>query len=389
MIDIPVKNCCGCTACCQICPVNAIRMRRDKEGFAYPVVDQSICVACGKCESVCPVNTPLAVSSAFHGCVIAQNTNEHVLRESTSGGFMDALNRFVLEDCGGQAAGVAFDDHFLPIHKIVSTVDEAAAFRNSKYAQSELGNTFQQVRSFLESGTCVVFTGTPCQVVGLKAFLGKDYDGLITADLICRSIPSPHLWRQYLDWQEDLAGSPIREVACRRKTYGYHHGALEILFENGTKYAGSNRVDYYMKAFHSGICSRPSCYDCPFKTAHRCSDFTVFDCGHPEEVTLKPMTDDDRGFSAVLIHTLKGKAVLDRLQDIRWMEADPEKLFRYTGGMESRSITRPAARENFYAQLDADGFYATVKMYVKVSFVDRILEAVKPLWFWIRKRSLR
>ena len=385
MPNIPVNNCCGCTACSQICPLDAIRMQPNQEGFLYPVVDNAKCISCGKCEKVCPVKFPPPVSETLSGCVIAQNTNDQILLESTSGGFMDALNQYVVECYSGFAVGVAFGADFLPEHRIAATVEDTVDFRNSKYAQSNLGDVFRKIRSLLESGSSVLFTGTPCQVAGLKAFLGKEYETLITADLVCRSIPSPALWRLYLDWQEERAGSPVREVACRRKTYGYHHGALEILFENGKRYAGSNRVDYYMKAFHGNICSRPSCYCCPFKTVHRCSDFTVFDCGYPQKVALEPVADDDRGFSSVLVHTQKGRDLLNRLKGIRKIQADPEKMFLYTGGMECCSISKPTARDVFYEDLGALGFCGTMKKHVKTSWKDWILEWVKPFWYRLRK----
>lgn len=140
-----------------------------------------------------------------------------------------------------------------------------------------MGNVFSQTKDLLEKDNWVVFVGTPCQVAGITMFLQKEYQKFITVDLVCRSIPSPKFWRKYLNWQENRYQSKIKKVTCRKKKYGYHSGALEIEFENAKHYAGSNRVDNYMKLFHQDICSRPSCYECNFKTKHRCSDYTVFD----------------------------------------------------------------------------------------------------------------
>ena len=235
----------------------------------------------------------------------------------------------------------------------------------------------------------MIFVGTPCQVAGLKAFLQKDYEKLITVDLVCRSIPSPTLWRRYLDWQEKRYKSKIKKVACRKKTYGYHSGALEIEFENGKRYVGSNRIDYYMKSFHSDICSRYSCYNCNFKTKHRCSDFTVFDCWEPQTVATAQLCDNDCGFSNVIVHTDKGKDMLYSIKDIFINEADAEKMFCFTGGMESKSIDKKSERETFYKDVDDFGFCNGVKKYVKVSTLDFVIESLKPVKYFLKKGHKR
>ncbi len=388
MPNIPVKNCCGCTACLNACPVSAISMKPNNEGFLYPVVDESLCVNCNKCEKACPITNPPALAETFADCVIAQNSDDRVLDESTSGGFVDALCKYVLNDVGGYVAGVAYDDAFMPHHKIVDTYEKAKAFRNSKYAQSDLGDVFGRILSLLKDGQTVMFVGTPCQAAGLKSFVDKvdKYDGnLITVDLVCRSIPSPKLWREYLNWQEASHGAEIKQVVCRKKTYGYHSGALEIDFKNGKHYSGSNRVDYYMKSFHKDICSRRSCYDCQFKTRHRCSDFTVFDSWRPQEVTSPAVIDNDRGFSNVLVHTSKGKDILLGMKDVHLYSADPDKLLSGMGSMIDTSIKFKKERDSFYADLDEYGFHKTVKRYTHVGIKDRVIELLKPAYYIIKK----
>jgi coenzyme F420-reducing hydrogenase beta subunit len=320
----------------------------------------------------------------YAAAAVTQSSSSEVLNECTSGGFIDALYRHVLERLNGYAVGVAFDDHYLPEHVITDSYETAKKFRNSKYAQSKLGTVFTDIKQLLMAERTVVFVGTPCQVAGLKSFLGRDYSNLIAVDLVCRSIPSPKLWRCYLDWQEDRYQSKIKQISCRKKTYGYHSGTLEILFENGKRYSGSNRVDYYMKGFHHDICSRYSCYHCPFKTKHRCSDFTVFDSWYPTQVTGEPMQDNNRGFSNVIVHTAKGKALLPEIQDIKIYQADPEKMFNFTGGMESRSIQLPAVRSVFYADLNSIGYINTAKKHVSVSVIDRCIEAIKPILYFTK-----
>ena len=284
MLQIPVRDCCGCTACMNACPNAAIEMKEDFEGFCYPELDKSRCIECGACEKVCPILNPSKLPDKIHRCVVSRHNTLDVLEESTSGGFMDALAEHILDEYQGYVCGVAYNDKFIPVHKIVSNRQESIAFRNSKYAQSVLGDTFCRIKQLLKQEQYVLFIGTPCQVAGLKSYLKKEYNTLLTADIVCRSIPSPLLWREYIKWQENKYKSSVVKVSCRKKTYGYHSGALEIDFANGRHYAGSNRVDYFMKCFHKDVCSRPSCYDCRFKTLHRCSDFTVFDSWRPDEI---------------------------------------------------------------------------------------------------------
>ena len=386
MPKLPIEKCCGCTSCSSICPKGAIQMQPNMEGFSYPVVDLQRCVSCGLCEKACPILNKPAISQEYTRCVVARNSDNDVLAESTSGGFIDALVGYVLQSVNGYAVGVQYDENFLPTHVITNVYEEAAKFRNSKYAQSKLDYIFVRIKSLLAEGERVLFIGTPCQVAGLKSFLRRDYNNLLTVDLVCRSIPSPKLWRTYLDWQESRHHAKIKSVSCRRKTYGYHSGTLEITFENGKHYAGSNRVDLYMKSFHRDICSRYSCYDCQFKTQHRCSDFTVFDSWYPNQVTIGPMEDDDRGYSNVIVHTKKGRAVLEAMKGIQYLDADADKMFEFTGGMESKSIVCPDDRKTFYRQLDTNGFESAVKQYIKVTPLDHIIEALKPIRTILRQK---
>lgn len=378
MIDIKDKaKCCGCTACANACPKKCIEMKADEEEFLYPVVDESICIDCGICEKICPIKNKVAVPEKSVGAYVVQSTKKDVLDSCTSGGFADIIGNLVIES-GGAVFGVEYDESFMPMHGCAENSDDLKKFRNSKYAQSRLERTFSDVKKRLQDGQLVLFTGTPCQVGGLKSFLRKDYENLITLDLVCRSIPSPLLFSKYLEWQRKKYKSEIKSLSCRNKTYGYHSGSLVIHFESGKTYSGSNRVDPYMKSFHHDVCSRPSCYDCAFKTKTRCSDFTVFDSWRPE-VVAEGLKDDNRGFSNVIVHTDKGEMLISKLKNAQVWKADAEKMFEFTGGMESRSVNKPESRATYYKILAESGFAATVKKHVSITLKDCIIESLKPI----------
>lgn len=268
-------------------------------------------------------------------------------------------------------------------------MSEIEKLRSSKYAQSGLNTIFSQIETLLKHDKKVVFTGTPCQVAGLRSFLRKDYTNLYLIDLVCRSIPSPKLWKAYLEWQKEKYGADITAINCRSKTYGYHSGTLTIDFANGKHYSGSNRVDFYMKSFHHDICSRPSCYECRFKTVQRCSDFTVFDSWQPQMVTQAQFDDNNKGYSNVIVRSEKGQKLLNELQGIVTMNADAEKMFFYTGNMESKSIDMPVERAEFYQNIDKFGFEKGIRIACKVTLTDQIIEGLKPIRYKIQQRQTK
>ena len=234
------ENCCGCSACYNVCPKQCIKMKSDEEGFLYPIVDELNCINCGLCEAKCPiVNKNIQKNEIVSYVGINKCDSERAI--STSGGIVGAINEYVIEKLNGVAYGVIYDSGFMPVHARITTKKDALLFCGSKYAQSYVGDTFNLVKNDMESGKNVVFTGTPCQVAGLKSFLGQEYTGLITIDMVCRSIPSPKLWKKYLEWQENRYKSQIDRVNCRAKTYGYHNGTLTIQFKNGKRYTGRDR----------------------------------------------------------------------------------------------------------------------------------------------------
>lgn len=222
---IKIKNkaaCCGCKACAAVCPKKCIKMVTDREGFWYPEVDQSACINCGKCERVCPVLNRKKRQPRKFGrkAYAAINTDPEIRFQSSSGGIFTAIAEAII-DRGGVVFGAAFDKEFAVRQVFAETKEDLAAFRGSKYVQSDMGDAYSSVLRFLQSGRIVLFSGTPCQIGALKSFLGKEYPNLITVDLICHGVPSPMVWEKYVRHRRSLdSDSQLRTVQFRDKERG-------------------------------------------------------------------------------------------------------------------------------------------------------------------------
>lgn len=347
MIDIKNKReCCGCTACEQICPVSCIKMVRDQEGFLYPLADSEKCIQCGACNRTCPIQNSIKEEPKKQMAYLAQNKNERIRKESTSGGVFSALAEYII-DQGGVVYGAAYDQDFQVIHTQVEDKKDLSMFRNSKYVQSNLGGVLRRVRKQLESGRRVLFTGTPCQIEGLKAYLKKDYQNLLTMDFVCHAVPSPLIWSKYLELQKQSYGDAIGNILFREKHYGYQYSTMTVRNKAGKDvYSNGVDTDPMLRAFFSDICDRPSCYDCRFKKRYRVSDLTVWDC-YPVYKFARDM-DDNKGTSRVLIQSEKGREAFNAIIPLmRCHEISPDMLTQDVKEM-FQSVSENSYREMFF-----------------------------------------
>lgn len=375
--DNEKNNCCGCTACVNICPQQAIKMVEDFEGFLYPQVDAQKCVNCGLCDKVCPIlNKSNKNNIELEEAYSLRCKNREVLKSSTSGGFFTPLAEYVINK-NGIVYGVGFDKNLKVCHKSAENKNDIQEFRGSKYVQSYLGEIFKNVKENLNNSKLVLFSGTPCQVEGLKRFLMRDYDNLITVDLICHGTPSPKLWKKYVEFQEKRYNSKIMQVSFRNKTYGYHSGTMKLVFENGKVYYGSARVDYMLKSFFKEISSRPSCYNCKFKSKNHISDFTIYDCWSIEKLNAS-IKDDDLGYTNIIVNSLKGKKILDTIKNqFEIYPVELDKQIKYDGIMVEKSAVPNEKRAFYYLGLNENGIEKNVKTYINVTKKDYIIEKVK------------
>lgn len=300
--------CCGCTACYSICPKKAISMVEDEEGFLYPKVDKEKCINCGLCKKVCPVINYKEDKKNHQKAYIFQHQDNKIRKESTSGGAFTAIAEYVIK-LNGVVFGVSLDEKFEAKHTHVNNIEKLEKFRNSKYVQSNPNNSFEEVKEFLKQGKLVLYSGTYCQIVGLKKYLNKEYENLILVDVVCRAVPSPLMWRKYLKMQEKKYKNP-QKILFREKTYGYKYSNLSIYTKDKEYHKGIDS-DQYLRAFFSNICDRPSCYNCQFKTQYRDSDLTIWDCFNVEKFNKN--LDDDRGTTRILCHSEKGERIIKEI----------------------------------------------------------------------------
>lgn len=323
------KRCCGCNACVQRCPKSCITMREDSEGFLYPEVNKEVCIDCGLCEKVCPVihqgteRKPLAIYAA-------KNKDEKIRLLSSSGGVFTALAERVIDE-GGVVFGAKFDEDWSVVHDYTETKEGLATFRGSKYVQSGIGDSFKKAEQFLKAGRKVLFSGTPCQIAGLKVFLRKEYDNLLTVDFICHGVPSPGVWREYL--KEETArqcggkntvlshpiikskDARIKSISFRDKCLGWKKYSFAFTLSVPDGHGAKNTVllseplykNIFLRGFLADLYLRPSCHDCPAKSFKSGSDFTIGDFWGVENVM--PEIDDDKGVSVVMVNTDKGKII--------------------------------------------------------------------------------
>ena len=354
------KNCCGCSACVSACPKGCISMDRDGEGFFYPRVDEEKCVSCGLCEKVCPVLHSPAAPEGEPKAYAAFGSPED-RKGSSSGGIFVGLARQVLEQ-GGLVFGAAMgENQEYAEHVGIDSLAELPKLQGSKYLQSRVGACFRQAKQALDAGRAVLFTGTPCQIEGLKNFLGRDYENLLTADVICHGVPSEKLWQKYLEYQQRRCGSRVVNVRFRDKRQGWKSFSMVLTFENGRQYAKKLYFDLFLQLFLQDLCLRPSCYACPSRKKHRVSDITLGDFWGCDRVC--PEMDDDTGLSLVLVHSEKGQRAFDALS----LNGKPVPLDQALTANKAviQSPKVPENREAVLSALDSCPIDAVGKRYLR------------------------
>lgn len=408
MINIADKSkCCGCEACSQRCPKDCITMVTDSEGFRYPVVDYGNCVDCGLCEKVCPeINVPELLDKTPLPTYAAYCKDEDVRRQSSSGGVFTVIARKCLDD-NGVVFGARFDENWGVVHDYTESLDGLEGFRGSKYLQSKIGHSYAKVEKFLKSGRKVLFSGTPCQVAGLKRFIGKEYSNLVTVDFVCHGVPSPKVWVKYLESVlrtkcaaagknsefMSLNEMPFTGISFRDKRLGWKKFGIRLIAsprrgDKNTEFASSvnNEEVYepfdtnsYMAVFLSNLSLRLSCYSCPVKGFTSGADLTIGDFWGIENID--PTIDDDRGMSVVFVNN---PGIMDWVgeSDVFMKEESYDEAVRSNPSAVS-SVGVPAYRGYFFKMLTKTGSFEKALDSVKSTRLIKRLS--RRLWLQFTK----
>ncbi len=304
------------------------------------------------------------------------NKDEKIRKNSSSGGIFTLLAEQIL-DKQGVVFGAAFDENYHIIHTYIENKNELEKFRGSKYAQSKIGICYRQAKDFLDQGRYVLFTGTPCQVEGLKMYLKKEYDNLYTQDFICHGTPSHKVWEKYLEYRKNISGQEPEKISFRNKDDGWKLFNMKFEYSN-SDYKKSENQDPYMQAFLKNASLREECYKCKFKKKNRVSDITLADFWGIENIL--PEMDDNKGTSLVIVHSEKGQQLFkDISSKMIYKQVDFDEAIKYNPSMLEVAKPDPKRKE-FFKNLDKVPFDKLVKKYTyRRSFIKRVFSKTKKI----------
>lgn len=378
-----VKNSCvGCRSCEQVCPQKAIVMKENKEGFLYPYVNEGKCVNCSLCVKHCPTQSVKNNAANPRAVYAFRDKNDTQIMESASGGVGVLAAQKVIEK-GGVAYGAAYDEQFNVKHIQVDDLKDLPKIQSSKYVQSDTNYTYSKVLSDLCAGKTVLFSGTPCQIDGLKSFLGQEYKNLYTVDLICHGVPSPKFFKKYLEYHNQQEKEKVIYFNFRSKDK--RGWGTQYLLKTKTKAKTKTlSLDRYGKHFMEGDCYRECCYQCAYANVHRVGDLTIGDFwgigkSHPKFYS-------EKGISSVFVNTVKGQLLFDIVKDDALViDVTLEEAMVKQGNL-IHPAKRPQERDAFYTNIDKDNFIENLK--VGLQLKNRIKSALPRKLVLILKKYL-
>lgn len=376
-IQLRKKDCCGCSACVYKCPVKCIRMKADRKGFLMPVINKELCVDCGKCADVCPVlhkgkrNKILAM---YGGC----HQNSEIVAKSSSGGAFSLFAEEILRR-GGMVCGAAIGKNYHVQHELINRLELLDNLISSKYVQSDLGAVFMQIASALKHDYPVLFSGTPCQVAGLKNYIGEHFsDNLYTVEFICHGVPSLGIWEEYMKSLEKKCKGELKEINFRSKVrHGWHDFEFHFKDSSSNEYFSSVRDDIYYNGFLENLFLRPSCYQCPFKGKESVADISIADFWGSEKYAPELDEYSNAGLSLITIFSDKGKLYFSECEKdfIGISVGDLDAYISNTASMCPPQKNRMT--EKFYRYREKYGTYSALERYGAYTFRKKLVNKIK------------
>lgn len=351
----------------QSCPKQCIKMCEDEEGFLYPQADTSVCIDCGLCEKVCPFlngsdeRKPQSVEVSINPDLITRLA-------SSSGGVFSLLAGHILKT-GGVVFGARFDSQWMVVHDYTDNIEGLAAFRGSKYVQSEIGSAYKDAKLFLDEGRTVLFSGTPCHIHALRRYLKKEYKNLYTVDIVCHGVPSPKIWSDYLRYI-NLNGEEIQSINMRDKSRSWSKYSYRIDSENTPLYDDFAANSEYLRMYINGFSLRPSCFNCPSKGGKSHSDITLADAWGIQDVY--PEMNDEKGVSVVCLNTDAGVNLYNTVSI--GSRPFPAEVFYKANPSYHISAEVQNLREDFWELYEKEGVaaYGSIKKKMKLKVLERL-----------------
>lgn len=366
MVDrIDRNECTGCGVCSNVCPKQAIKMKQDLKGFLYPDVEKTRCIECEICLNKCPaINQTKVLSNYLTPLVYAAwSLDESIRINSTSGGIFSELAKEVLKS-GGCVVGAQYNAEHLVEHALIDKEIDLIKLRQSKYIQSDIKDIYTHVEKKLQAQKLVLFVGSPCEIAGIRGYLGKEYENLILCDFVCRGTNSPKAYTEYLKDLENRYQSKIKKVWFKNKTKGWNLFSTKIIFENGKEYIEDRNHDAFMLGYiHYNLFMRDCCSSCKYKKFPRISDITLADFWgvgqHRSEL------DEDKGTSLVMINSNKGKSLFDSIQDCVFYSECPIDWALQGNTCILNVATKNRFSDEFFEELGIVPFEQLIRKYVK------------------------
>lgn len=380
MINITDKrNCTGCGACINACPKHIIAMEEDNNGFIYPKIKVEDCIDCHLCEKSCPMlKDKLEISKDYAGYpqfYAGQLRRKDDLFEVSSGGAFWAFSQTIIDN-GGIVYGVVQEDVDHIYHVRSDNLEGIKNIRRSKYFHSDTGLTFQQVKEDLKRGRTVLYSGTGCQIAGLRGYLNKEYDNLITCDVVCHGVPSRRVWKVYRKEKEEREGKRISNLVFRDKSAGWSLNQYKITYEDGSIEKEASTQQIFHAGYLRGLFYRPSCGSCRFASLPRVADVTLADYWRYEGRFRQK--EGDLGVSLITVNCEKGSELLQ--QSSKYLDYDTTErtlALNSCKHLDEHPSENPD-RDNFFNMFHKEGYYAAAKKYIrKANIFRRIVRKIR------------